>query len=166
MPLRGEPHGNNQAQGRRHRDEGRSDLEQLLRRSRRRPQDHPHRSRAARLQGLPSLSLRPRSPGDRGPGNARHALKRAMRFPTLTLPKLGVGLAYQAPLAPLLAAAGPELDYVEVVPDILWTDLGRGAEPRYIDDRAGRAALEQASRGRPVVAHGIGLSIGSAGMFD
>jgi uncharacterized protein (UPF0276 family) len=89
-----------------------------------------------------------------------------MRFPTLTLPRLGVGLAYQAPLAPLLAAAGPELDYVEVVPDILWTDLGRGTEPRYIDDRAGRAALEQAGRGRPLVAHGIGLSIGSAGIFD
>ena len=89
-----------------------------------------------------------------------------MRSPTLTLPKLGVGLAYQAPLAPLLAAAGRELDYVEVVPDILWTDLGRAAEPRYIDDRAGRGALEQASRGRPIVAHGIGLSIGSAGVFD
>ncbi len=89
-----------------------------------------------------------------------------MRPPPLALPKLGVGLAFQAPLAPLLAAAGAELDYVEVVPDILWTDLGRAAEPRYIDDRAGRRALEQASSGRPVVAHGIGLSIGSAGVFD
>jgi uncharacterized protein (UPF0276 family) len=89
-----------------------------------------------------------------------------MRSPTLTLPKLGVGLAYQAALAPLLAVVGPELDYVEVVPDILWTDLGRTAEPRYVDDRAGRSALEQASCGRPIVAHGIGLSIGSAGAFD
>ena len=77
-----------------------------------------------------------------------------------------MGLAYQAPLAPLLAAAGAELDYVEVVPDILWTDLGQGAEARYIDDTAGRSALELACRGRPVVAHGIGLSIGSAGVFD
>ena len=77
-----------------------------------------------------------------------------------------MGLAYQAPLAPLLAAAGAELDYVEVVPDILWTDLGQGAEARYIDDTAGRSALERACRGRPVVAHGIGLSIGSAGVFD
>ena len=77
-----------------------------------------------------------------------------------------MGLAYQAPLAPLLAAAEAELDYVEVVPDILWTDLGQGAEPRYIDDTAGRSALERACRGRPVVAHGIGLSIGSAGVFD
>ena len=77
-----------------------------------------------------------------------------------------MGLAYQAPLAPLLAAAEAELDYVEVVPDILWTDLGQGAEVRYIDDTAGRSALERACRGRPVVAHGIGLSIGSAGVFD
>jgi len=82
------------------------------------------------------------------------------------LPRLGVGLAYQAPLAPLIEAAGDELDYVEIVPDILWTDLGRRAEPRHIDDTAGRAALEQASCGRPLVAHGIGLSIGSAGDFD
>ncbi len=82
------------------------------------------------------------------------------------LPRLGVGLAYQAPLAPLIGAAGPELDYVEIVPDILWTDLGQRAEPRYIDDAAGRATLERASRGLPLVAHGIGLSIGSAGVFD
>ncbi|MGZ5156010.1 MAG: multinuclear nonheme iron-dependent oxidase, partial [Caldimonas sp.] len=82
------------------------------------------------------------------------------------MPKLGVGLAYQVPLAPLIAAAGATLDYVEIVPDILWTDLGHGAEPRHIDDVAGRAALERASCGRPLVAHGIGLSIGSAGVFD
>src|SRR5450432_400735 len=82
------------------------------------------------------------------------------------LPRLGVGLAYQAPLAPLIEAAGHELGYVEIVPDILWTDLGHRVEPRYIDDAAGRAGLARASRGRPLVAHGIGLSIGSAGVFD
>jgi uncharacterized protein (UPF0276 family) len=82
------------------------------------------------------------------------------------LPKLGVGLAYQAPLASLIEAAGRDLDYVEIVPDILWSDLGPSASPRYIDDSAGRTALERASCGRPVVAHGIGLSIGSAGFFD
>ncbi len=38
------------------------------------------------------------------------------------LPRSGVGLAYQAPLAPLIAAAGKDLGYVEIVPDILWTD--------------------------------------------
>jgi uncharacterized protein (UPF0276 family) len=83
-----------------------------------------------------------------------------------SLPRLGVGLAYQVPLAPLIEAAGNELGYVEIVPDILWTDLGPAASARYIDDLAGRAALERASRGRPLVAHGIGLSIGSAGGFD
>jgi uncharacterized protein (UPF0276 family) len=82
------------------------------------------------------------------------------------LPRLGVGLAYQAPLAPLIKTAGGELDYVEIVPDILWTDLGPGAVPRHIDDSAGLAALVRASLGRPLVAHGIGLSIGSAGTFD
>jgi uncharacterized protein len=83
-----------------------------------------------------------------------------------SLPKLGVGLAYQAPLAPLIEAAGDGLGYVEIVPDILWTDLGPVESPRYIDDVAGREALQRASRGRPLVAHGIGLSIGSAASFD
>jgi len=82
------------------------------------------------------------------------------------LPKLGVGLAFQAPLAPLIEAAGDDIDYVEVVPDILWTDRGPAEAPRYIDDAEGLATLLRVARGRPIVAHGIGMSIGSAGHFD
>lgn len=82
------------------------------------------------------------------------------------LPKLGVGLAFQAPLAPMIEAAGDDLDYIEVVPDILWTDRGPAEAPRYIDDAEGLATLLRVARGRPIVAHGIGMSIGSAGHFD
>lgn len=82
------------------------------------------------------------------------------------LPRLGVGLAFQAPLAGLIERAGDDLDFVEVVPDMLWHDLGPGSTPRYVDDRAGCEALLRAAAGRPVVPHGIGLSIGSAHRFE
>jgi uncharacterized protein (UPF0276 family) len=77
-----------------------------------------------------------------------------------------VGLAYQAPLQPLIENAGEYLSFVEVVPDILWTDLGPGAYPRYIDDQKGLAYLRHVSQSRPVIPHSIGLSIGSAHYFD
>ena len=82
------------------------------------------------------------------------------------LPKLGVGLAFQAPLNPIFDAGAPPLDYVEVVPDILWTDRGPGIEPRYLEDAKGMAALAGIARRWPLVVHGIGLSIGSADRFD
>ena len=89
------------------------------------------------------------------------------------LPKLGVGLALQAPLLPLMEAPGDDFDFVEVVPDILWTDLGPGAGefrrdifPRHIEDDAGIAMLRRISARRTIVPHSIGLSIGSAGHFD
>lgn len=82
------------------------------------------------------------------------------------LPKLGIGLAYQAPLAPLFEAAGDDLDFIEVVPDMFWIDRGPATVPRYQDDGAGMAALRRLARGRRIVAHSIGLSIGSAGHFD
>lgn len=82
------------------------------------------------------------------------------------LPKLGVGLAFQAPLANLIETCGDGLDFVEVVPDMLWNDFGAGAQPRYLDDAEGIATLRRVTARRPVVPHGIGLSIGSAHRFE
>lgn len=84
----------------------------------------------------------------------------------LPLPKLGVGLAFQAPLRGLIERPAGAFDLVEVVPDILWTDLGPGHEPRYLDDTEHVAWLDGIARGMPVIPHGIGLSIGSAAHFD
>ena len=63
------------------------------------------------------------------------------------LPRLGVGLAYQAPLSALFDAASGDVDYVEVVPDIFWTDRGTDAAPRHLDDDAGLARMR---RGQPI----------------
>jgi uncharacterized protein len=87
------------------------------------------------------------------------------------LPKLGVGLAYQAPLRPLFDAAemqrdALDIDYAEIVPDMFWTDSGTASAPRYIEDEDGCALVERIGRARPVVPHSIGLSIGSADAFD
>lgn len=82
------------------------------------------------------------------------------------LPKLGVGLAYQAPLRPLFEAADDDFDFAEIVPDIFWTDRGPDCVPRYIDDDEGVALVRRLAQNRPVVPHSIGLSIGSADRFD
>lgn len=83
-----------------------------------------------------------------------------------TVPKLGIGLAYQAQLRPFIERNPGTFDFLEVVPDILWTDLGRGAQPRYVDDPEGLAFLEAVAAEKPVIPHSIGLSIGSAHLFD
>jgi uncharacterized protein (UPF0276 family) len=86
--------------------------------------------------------------------------------PALVVPKLGVGLAYQAQLRPFMEARGGAFDFVEVVPEVVWNDRGPGRSPRYVDDSGARAFLDAQSRVRPIVPHSIGLSIGSAHRFD
>lgn len=82
------------------------------------------------------------------------------------VPALGVGVAYQPALAPFLLERGDACDYVEVVPDTVWVDRGRGRPDRYADDPRALAVLDRIARERPLVAHSIGLSIGSAHDFD
>ena len=82
------------------------------------------------------------------------------------LPPLGVGLAYQAPLARVIETSGADIDFIEIVPDILWTDLGPSARPRHLDDEASIQTLIRLRGQRPLIAHSIGLSIGSAGALD
>jgi uncharacterized protein (UPF0276 family) len=83
-----------------------------------------------------------------------------------SLPKLGVGLAYQAPLRSVIDRAGEDIDFVEVVPDIVWTDLGPGECPRYIDEKPELIYFRKLAHSRRVVPHSIGLSIGSAHEFN
>jgi uncharacterized protein (UPF0276 family) len=51
------------------------------------------------------------------------------------------------------------------VPDTAWTDHGAGHAPRYVDDAAALDFFRGFRRNRPIVAHSIGLSIGSAHRF-
>ena len=82
------------------------------------------------------------------------------------LKPLGIGLGYQAQLRDYIRSRRDRFDFLEVVPDILWTDLGRGARPRYRDIAEDVAFIGEVARAMPVIPHSIGLSIGSAHRYE
>jgi uncharacterized protein (UPF0276 family) len=85
---------------------------------------------------------------------------------TFSVPKLGVGLEYQAQIRPFINEHLEAFDFLEVVPDILWNDLGPGVGSRYVEDDEGIAFLAEVAAVMPVIPHSIGLSIGSAHGFN
>jgi uncharacterized protein (UPF0276 family) len=86
--------------------------------------------------------------------------------PRRPIPRLGIGLEYQEALQPFIAAESDTLDFLEVIPDLLWLDRGPDASPRHVDDVNGMAFVSEVANRMPIVCHSIGLSIGSADRFD
>jgi len=82
------------------------------------------------------------------------------------LPHLGVGVLFNPALPPFLAEHLDAVDFVEVIPDMFWEDRGTGARPRYLERAGLVAVLEALGARRPLTCHSVGLSIGSAGLFD
>ena len=77
-------------------------------------------------------------------------------------PRLGVGLIYTL-AADRFARTPGALDYWAISPDMFWTDAGPGSGPsRFADLPHWVEALDWAAPRLPIVAHHIGLSIGSA----
>jgi uncharacterized protein len=83
-----------------------------------------------------------------------------------SLPKLGVGLLYNPSVPDFLRDNVDCWNYVEIIPDMFWTDRGRGQTPRYLELESWVDFLAWVIQIRPVVAHNIGLSLGSADVFD
>jgi uncharacterized protein (UPF0276 family) len=81
-------------------------------------------------------------------------------------PRLGVGLLYQEELRSFIEGCKSQFDFLEVIPDLFWTDLGPHQNPRYIENRQAMEILRQLQAEVPIVLHSIGLSIGSAHRFD
>jgi uncharacterized protein len=81
-------------------------------------------------------------------------------------PRLGVGVLYNAALPDFLRSNLELVDYVAVIPDTFWSDHGAGSVPRYAELEADVEFLEWLRERIPLVAHGIGLSIASAGPID
>jgi uncharacterized protein (UPF0276 family) len=78
-----------------------------------------------------------------------------------------VGLAYQSPLRSFMERARGAFDFLEVVPDMFWNDLGRGRSDRHQLSPEGHEFVAWArALDKPVIPHSIGLSIGSADHFD
>ena len=82
------------------------------------------------------------------------------------LPRLGIGLLYNPSLPDFLRDNLDSWDYVEIIPDMFWNDEGGGQEPRYRELDSWVKMLEWLLQHHPVVAHNLGLSLGSAEIFD
>jgi len=96
-----------------------------------------------------------------------------MDFETLSaLPDLGVGLLVNPHTLAFPEEAGA-CDFLEIIPDRFWLDGGVESDggavergTRWQELRPTVAALDELAAHVPVIAHSIGLSIGSAGLFD
>ena len=76
-------------------------------------------------------------------------------------PKLGVGLLYQEELHPIIERRRSCIDFLEVIPDLFWTDTGPGQTHRYLENRQATDVLRRLQKEMPIVLHSIGLSIGT-----
>lgn len=79
---------------------------------------------------------------------------------------LGVGLLYNPSLPEFLAGHPDAFDYLEIIPEMFWTDRGPGADPRYVELESWVGVLTEVAAHKRIVAHNTVLSLGSADAFD
>jgi len=82
------------------------------------------------------------------------------------LPKLGVGILDNPSLIDFYHNHIDLLDYIAVVPDMLRLDRGVGEKPRFMEYEEWVEIVNWLSGKIQLIAHNVGLSIGSAGWFD
>jgi uncharacterized protein len=78
----------------------------------------------------------------------------------------GVGVLFNPSLDRFVERSLDRLDYLAVIPDRAWIDRGVGMPDRFQPLPLVTALLDQAAQQLPIVLHSIGLSIGSADIFD
>jgi hypothetical protein len=78
----------------------------------------------------------------------------------------GVGVLFNPSLRRFIERSLHQLDYLAVIPDRGWIDHGVGSSHRFQMLSSAEALLDEAARERPIVLHGVGLSICSAEIFD
>lgn len=81
----------------------------------------------------------------------------------------GVGIAFNPALAEFVAANRNSLDFLEISPERFWHDRGptwKDSPDRYIEIPEAVSQFEVARGDLPLVAHGVGLSIATAGPLD
>ena len=81
-------------------------------------------------------------------------------------PAPGVGLLFNPALIDFVDQHAPALDHLAVIPDRCWVDPGPGAADRFRPLPAPLAMIDRVAAQRPLLLHGIGLSICSADVFD
>ena len=78
----------------------------------------------------------------------------------------GVGALLNPSMQQFTTRSLDRVDYLAAIPDRGWSDRGAGVKPRFRVFPAVAALLDRLARERPIVLHGIGLSICSAEFFD
>jgi uncharacterized protein len=79
---------------------------------------------------------------------------------------VAVGLLVNGVTAQILDTQPDAVDYVEVIPEMLWVDHGPRRPHRFRPVRAAMAQLEVLAARYPIVGHGVGASIGSTAPPD
>jgi uncharacterized protein len=77
---------------------------------------------------------------------------------------LGVGVIYNGVIDEALKSVC--VDYLTITPERFWVDRGRGVRPRYHRPPGPAIVLAELADRHRLVAHGLGLSIASASIFD
>ena len=78
----------------------------------------------------------------------------------------GIGVVFNSTLPGFLDAFPGCIDYVELIPETLWMDRGRGTTNRYVEISPTVQQLTALAARLPIACHGVGLSIGSALPLD
>lgn len=81
-------------------------------------------------------------------------------------PKLGVGILFNPTLPGFVGAHSESFDYLEIIPDREWIDRGRNSPSRYSVLAKSLDFFRSVRESKPLLCHAIGLSIGSATLFD
>jgi uncharacterized protein (UPF0276 family) len=79
---------------------------------------------------------------------------------------MGVGILCNPSLPEFLRGHLNAVDYVSLIPDTFWSDRGMGAPDRFQEIEPYRDFVDWLAPRTPLVVHGLGMSIGSAGLFD
>ncbi|XZF14461.1 DUF692 domain-containing protein [Chitinophagaceae bacterium MMS25-I14] len=79
---------------------------------------------------------------------------------------LGVGILYNPSLDGFFRLHPEAIDYIEIIPDILFTDNGVGVPDRFEMSADSHEKLLFMGGKWPLVAHHVGFSLGTAGYFD
>jgi uncharacterized protein (UPF0276 family) len=79
---------------------------------------------------------------------------------------LGIGLMFNPSLLQYLRSDLGSLDYLEIIPDTFWTDFGPTRNRRFVEIEPYVDVLDWTAERVPVVAHHLGLSLGTEDAFD
>ncbi|HWC98366.1 MAG TPA: DUF692 family protein [Candidatus Sulfopaludibacter sp.] len=77
-----------------------------------------------------------------------------------------MGILCNPSLPPYLRGHLESLNFVSLIPDTFWSDRGAGAPDRFQEIARYREIVDWLAPRVPLVVHGLGMSIGSAGLFD